>query len=475
MEKTLWQAWKRTVHFMVSPWDDETEEGIESQEELDAREGRLSPSCEQDSSADATLEEDHSLCTNISQQPEKTLSVSTDRECALSHGPLRMVTVNDGAENFMALVLSEDLIAELNGVLRGLNRVDRLQDKSDSRELRHNVTDTVIRRSQEQISELETALAMPETLSGSIGEGALHELDELKHSLSQLETTQGHNANKKEEAEQNLHLERVFQRSRLETFLGMLKSVIPSHHLTDDEASTVDDDDDAAEDDICTTNETSHRENEAESSVLDLEELNLESTKEEYRSKRDTLRWLQGEFEGRRDKYYEQLAEFGEAKENGECSSMSMSDFDRGFLLRSQQLTQALGQAEMDFAEVKAQVLALELDPAALAYMDSTMTIPETAYSVDGMDVMLEAEAIASVDRDFIEYWIQKTIDAGNLGPDEAEDEPDDRSADDWDAESLCPGDSISQVAEGYYREEIDRWRCRCDELRCRSPTLSDA
>ncbi len=450
---------------MVSQWEDEQEgepdrepDTPDSQQGSSAQNGDITPSSNDDTGRADSRRGKTSSCATSNQSAEKAPRLSTDAHDTLSHGPVRIVTINDGAQECMALVLSKDLIKELNGVLQGLNRLDRLHDNSDNNEVRYNVTETIAEESRGQVSELETALQMAEENSAYDHGKVQKELDGLKESLAELESAQEHNNAMKEEAQQALHFERVMQRSRLDAFLHIMKSAMTDRQLIEDSIS-VEEDDEGNAGNIYKSSVTGSR---AETSLLGLEELSIESTKAEYRTKRNTLKWLQSEFDGRRDKYYQQLAEFGEAKENGECSSLGISEFDRRFVWRSQQLSQALTQAEAEFAEAKAQVLALGIHPVDLAELDSNMTIPESTYSVNEVDDIEEAQAIASVNREYIEFWMQQTKDAGNLGPDQEED----RVADDWDVVSLNPGDSISQVAEPYQREEIDRWRSRCSDLR---------
>ncbi|KAI9759982.1 MAG: hypothetical protein M1835_000261 [Candelina submexicana] len=446
---------------MASPWDGESAHSsvtLASQQAVGEEEAQALLLSDDGRSTDArsTMEFPKPQTPRSDVGSQRSLESTASRAelgPPLTNGPVQIVTVNNGDKECLALLLSHDLIGKLNAVLQGMAKVDGLRDRSEACNTVYDMMEMRAADTKQELIELEALRLLPEEQSEGKLDSVDEELTNLRESLKRLQENQKLNEAGKEQADRDLDLGLMYQRSRLDSFLGILTTAMEGYPLIEDLSPDVESDKGSMAHEPETLDD---------STTLSLERLNIESTKEEFKSRRNTVRWLQGQFDGRRDAYYQDLADYEKAKEDGECESIGMSEFDRRFVFASQQLTHDLAEAEEAFRDVTNRANALHIQPTELAEMDSGMEWPEPDYDVDDIDEVQEAQAIASVNRSCVEGWAQHTADTGNLGPDEEED----RVADEWDVESLIPGDSISQVAEPYWRAEIDRWRSRCSDLR---------
>lgn len=124
------------------------------------------------------------------------------------------------------------------------------------------------------------------------------------------------------------------------------------------------------------------------------------------------------------------------------------SQFDGRWVLRNQEITRELIEAEAAFDKAKAAAAEAGLN-IRLDYQESGFADDEE----DGRHSVSEEDCINSAPQPLIHSWLHTIpADAGSSCTDEAD-------VDEWDAESPGLSDSVSVVAEGRERRRIDKWR----------------
>ncbi|KAH8592446.1 hypothetical protein B0O99DRAFT_517557 [Bisporella sp. PMI_857] len=154
---------------------------------------------------------------------------------------------------------------------------------------------------------------------------------------------------------------------------------------------------------------------------------------------------LQDEFEGWKYHYEEELRKYRLDVEDG-IAELEMTAFDNFMLQEHQELSKNLTKAEKEFEEADGKAKALRIVQPANGYFQGSHSDRSLGYN--SLD---EATWIAHVDRDFIHRWLH-TIDKTEVGQVQVSD------CDEWEVKTVELGDSISLVAEGVERKNINRW-----------------
>lgn len=188
----------------------------------------------------------------------------------------------------------------------------------------------------------------------------------------------------------------------------------------------------------------------ADEEMIGEEELERRIAGEELDQATDNLNVLRDEYEGWEGHEKNALLEYQRQIAVGE-SNLPVEEMHNYILQQAMDLTRALIEAEERYEKAAVHARALGLLGNA---------IDQQSHFVDYLDDGEKESFEGSEDgelarRDFIEAW---SLDVSG-SPQEAG-KPE---VDDWDAESIKIGDSLSDVDYTRMRKRIDRWRFICD------------
>ncbi|KAI7229595.1 hypothetical protein KC330_g7371 [Hortaea werneckii] len=141
-----------------------------------------------------------------------------------------------------------------------------------------------------------------------------------------------------------------------------------------------------------------------------------------------------------------------EAVERGEqARDASAEDFDARWVVRIQEMTREVIEAEEAMAEAKRALTDAGID---LFQEDQESCFVDTAD--DGYLGDHEKKLVAQVPGEKIDGWLKEVPDHSSPMS------VDGRDADEWDVGDVDIGDSASTIAEGADRRRIDKWRRIC-------------
>ncbi|KAI9702982.1 MAG: hypothetical protein M1836_008196 [Candelina mexicana] len=189
-----------------------------------------------------------------------------------------------------------------------------------------------------------------------------------------------------------------------------------------------------------------------------MERLYRLATFEELRTNWQKYREATYEFQRHRENYSEYFHGFERDRELGrhDCTS---DTFAQIYVQDGRDATRALVNAEGQYKDVVARARAL-----GVLQNDVEQAFDFIDRSDDGYGEGFDTYLCSTVNRPWVESWLQETVDRDNLDPYIKGSQ--DREIDDWKWKPLDPWDSYSQVADGRWRQEIDRLRSR-ERPRC--------
>ncbi|KAI9877658.1 MAG: hypothetical protein M1830_003177 [Pleopsidium flavum] len=375
------------------------------------------------------LSEDNDLALTIqNEDADATYPQYTD-------GPSRTVTSSDGSKDCLALLLTRDMVANLNNIFSGSGNVDRLEEKVENASREADLAQIFLDQSLALLAGMERT----------------DEINVIKLDMERAEKTLQKASLRRDRLEEELCTEKhnlAYCRGRSEDVLRRVFSdsqLLDEKHLVDEERS------DNGLSQSVPNDEHSVHSRKSEETLLSFDGLNRCATLEEVGKTRRNLQSLQDNFDGREEEYDRDLQEYQQAVEDGSCD-LPQSEFDRIYITNVRNLTACLKVAETEYKDAMARARALGMIDNEFEQESDFVDQVD-----DGYRESHEAEMAAGVDRFFIHSWMDAT--------EETEDPLDDPEVDDsvdWDVKSVEISDSISMVAEGPGRVKIDRWRETC-------------
>ena len=355
-------------------------------------------------------------------------------------GPSRIIMTSDGSKDCIALLLTRDMVDNMNEV--------------------HSYTDKVIKLGAE-VSELEKVVnhaeidigylvaeieALPESPSKGDEEARINrEMEEAKERAQQASRS-------KEISEKDLHWEQLNLTFARDSVQQIVDRVLFESRLLKIDDPVAETEQDKFERLHQSESHQSRCSMHSLETIVSIDELNRRATREEVEMTQQRFHSLNDQFETREAFYDSELREYQDAVEEGTCS-LSQSEFDRILVSNMMVLTRTLIDAEAAFENALARARALKIIDNDLDQESDFVSHEE-----DGYRESREAEMAAGVDRYFIRRWMDATAACEGQ-----EDGPSvDGIDDDWDARTVQISDSISLVAEGRSRVRIDRWRESC-------------
>ena len=244
--------------------------------------------------------------------------------------------------------------------------------------------------------------------------------------------------------------------------------------------------------------------------IITVVHLNRLATYEGMQDREEELQKLQDRFDKRKHRYDQDLFDYNQAVEAGDCS-LSQSSFDRKYISDVRDLTKALADAEVSLEDANSQARALGLIGNAWEQESNFVNHPDDGSYLESLEAMC-----GGVNRGIIEAWMtevpefqkeevtdsqdeESTVSQDEEGTvsrdkegtvsrdkegtvsrievvtvsrdvEDVEDQDGDgwdaetveyQDGDEWDAKSVKISDSVSAVDRGRNRRRIDRWQER--------------
>ena len=180
------------------------------------------------------------------------------------------------------------------------------------------------------------------------------------------------------------------------------------------------------------------------------EELELRAARKELDDAAENLNTLRDEYEGQEAREREAIWRYKCDFAAGEAT-FPIEEMHQYLLQQSMDLVRALIEAEEQCDKAAARARALGL-------LGNTFDQEShfVDYQDDGESTIFDGSDNGEANREFIESWRTNLPKSPQETP-----EPD---VDDWDAESINIGDSLSDVDYSRNRKRIDRWRFICEK-----------
>ena len=176
----------------------------------------------------------------------------------------------------------------------------------------------------------------------------------------------------------------------------------------------------------------------------------------------DLARALEGaesSFDARDDAYNMHYYAWKHAMQEGNCSR-TLTDVDVEYVLEISKRARLLKEAEEAYDE--AVIVAQHLKVLPVQFDQESNFV---SGSDDGYRESADAELCATVDRVFIQRWVDEIAEMtehGAQAPGIEDSESEEEVADEWDVRSVGMSDSVSVVDFSRNRKRIDGWRKIC-------------
>ncbi|KAI9774997.1 MAG: hypothetical protein M1835_005971 [Candelina submexicana] len=442
-------------------------------------------SAQEDQGIVAGAPNSQSPCPSLAQVGHGTIEGPPD--LPFQQGPCKIVTTNHEGTDVLALTLSLSMVVGIMNLLRNNDKVSNIEEvcnkvKKDVEAKKfsvaiyaHEITklkiaaeDPALRQEGEQ--ELD---AMDEELSESMINRLL-EFEQIKKQLPlppaensrrQLERKTDHFNSCKEELTALLRQEerlrtlleslKAQQKGSLDRFQERLGELFKEANLLEEERQENDPpitlpplaETQAAVAQV--TNPVPETPSEAPS----MERLYGLAIFEDFRTNWQKYKEAMYEFQRHKENYSEYFQDFERDRVLGRhhCTS---DTFAQIYVQDGRDATRALINAEGQYKEVEARARAL-----GVLQNDAEQAFDFIDRSDDGYGEGFNAYLSSTVNRPWVESWLQETIDCDNLDLYVKGSQV--REIDDWEWKPLEAWDSYSQVADGRWRQEIDRLRSR--------------
>ena len=378
-------------------------------------------------------------------------SLEPDSESHLVDGLARVISVEEGGKDHLAILISRDMIFTYNEIKDTADKIakkkipiriaernasalkleleeieDTMDTPDDSEDRQHNLEDI-----QSRLLEIEERTSM------------------LKLHLAPLESSLRESTNEF----QSCLVEAFESAPQLETFLRQPQP----NEVEGEEEEEVDEDEEQ---------QRHYHHSEGGSTVISVpsassDQLRQEAAIKDVQMTSWDLMEAHAAFDGRHEDYHQELANYHQLIAMGEIN-YSKTEFDLMNFEHVQGLTQRLrhAEAEHERAKLDAKALKISVDPETGCVFD------------DGYRESQEACLSAHVDRDRIEQWTSNIlIDEDPMALREYR--PID--FDPWEAVPVDIPDSVSCVDTEIYASHIKRWANHCNAVRREQPTNSEA
>ena len=375
-----------------------------------------------------------SMSDNSQPPPEREHHVKDKPQ--FTKGPSRVMMTFDGTTDCMALLLTQRLVTEFNGIIEEIHHIETANRELDEARSKANLAEQTAKEFKAQL----------ETADDSNLRNDLSEKIEAQNQIFIANTGQQESitnlivARNRNLKYRNITFQRIFGGALQDADL-LIVPEIKTEGLNAPQSG------EDRKDSITVP--------EPDESIVSAEELLRRNAYDDWEVTRDNLASARFAFDNREARYDEALMDYQDDLEQGmlRCTE---TDFACEAFERTRGLTRALINAEADYADAvhTAQALGVlvnEVDQESNFVSDIS----------DGYPLSEEASIRAAVDKTFIEYWNDNIEDSG---PEELEELEEPQEPDEWDAQTVGISDSVSVVDYSRNRKRIDRWREMCEQ-----------
>lgn len=430
------------------------------------------PDCRRSRSASESSRNKKAHPQDIMPTSVRAVELMKNHQSQFTEGPARLVVVNDGSKDCLALLLTETFVAKTRDLYEDSHHLSGKQ--GPLQQLRWDV-----QKAEASLRQVKESLERAESEE---------QADKLQELAEKRESELIESRHRKDDVEEGAELlqsrisaSRIYTKWVLETAMGEANLLEAHRPLTPFIVADTEDDEDASE--IYNRRNSVSNDDETQDAVqtsgvpsqqpvrsvtdteaptnsedgLADEDSIRQAAWEDYNDKLTTFYQVQAIFDDRHQAYETQLAKFKNGVKMG-IYNMSRSEFDRHRVQYGQKLTRALIEAEEAFDAAKAYAKALgatgsdyEQTNVYGGYAESTPESEMASYN-------------ASRDHSNIYSWmidIPESDHSNGFEPVEL---------DDWDAKEVDQTDSISQIDFEEYRKPIDQWQYECSLARGDGP-----
>ena len=353
-----------------------------------------------------------------------------------TEGPCRIVMTSDGTKDCMALLLTQRLTTEFNGIIEEIRYLEIANKELDEVRSKANVAEQTAKELNAELEKAEDPDLINDISKKIEAQNQIFIANiDQRESLTQSIVARNQNLKYR-----HIAFQRIFGGALQDANL-MNPPEVKIEGLNPPQAAR-------DRQDSITVSEN-------DESPVSLEELFRRNAYDDLEFARENLADAQTAFDSRHVKYKRALYEFLIDLNEG-TTSCTQSTFDRLALERMQDLTRALIDAEADYEPAVKRAKALgvlmnELDQESNFASDMS----------DGYRISAETSMRAAVDSTFIQSWNDDIVSSG---PEELEELEEPEDPEDWDAQTVGISDSVSVVDRSRNRRRIDRWREMCGQ-----------
>ncbi len=365
-------------------------------------------------------------------------------------GEARIIGAHDGFKNCFALLLNEDMVSKLQAITEASRRLNLIENDFEDAKLQATVTEVNMNQIKDSLEATDNE----------------EEADRIRAAIEQEESRLSQANEKRDDLEfdvtnlkHSLEASMAYSHDFFERVLGEANLLA----ITEPEPEAVPS---ALQTPIPISRRNSTALSQSSQSSISSEERNRRALCEEVEFKINALQKLEYEFYHRRRKYEQEREVWRQEVQEGVCQ-VSKSVFDNACLADQSQMTRNLIEAEeaRDDAVSRAWKLGvLENNSERSSHFIDDVD--------DGYSLSLETSMKATVDRGFIDDWINGVSESREkliLQLDSEEDESGDAK---WDVRSVGMSESFSIVAESRNQKRIRRWEETCEIERQESERL---
>ncbi|MCJ1223948.1 hypothetical protein MMC12_000591 [Toensbergia leucococca] len=385
------------------------------------------------------VSETQDLC-EANSHPQRPISMNTvghetQETVQYTEGLSRVIIANDGTKDCLAVLLTQEMVSQLNQIIGKSSQVKAIESRFDDTRREANILRIYVEQSKGLIEATDN-----EEEKAKLGQEISEKEEEILSGREEREYME----------------EEVKMEKRSLEFLRIGMEELFSHILAEADLLNLPESEDKSYPGALGTPNNAQQStlssgnNKSKASLEDLYRRRLYEDVQLAKQKVDVM---QKAFDTRHADYEQDLMAYQQAVFDGECD-LPRTQFDLLGVEADQILTRAVIDAEAGLKEAKERARNI----GAL----STTWDQESNFRAqsDGYADSYEASAAASVNRNFIEAWMEGVESARNNFDDPVEPP----ELDDWNARSVEISDSISMVDYGPRREKIDRWRATCEQ-----------
>ncbi|KAL9603826.1 MAG: hypothetical protein Q9219_000935 [cf. Caloplaca sp. 3 TL-2023] len=373
---------------------------------------------------------------------------------AVLDGPIQMVITEIDSKKHAAILVTEELVKDMTGLLEESSKLDRLQGKLLEAKQKVELIDLNVRDFEESIEEAESQ----------------EEIDKLREEMSRYQSTLPEDIERRDNLQRYADIYRIEMDCFQQSILDTLRTVLTDAGLVKTHVEKIDFEttgsDEIHGDGGANQYADSEREYAADEadyscrspSEISIDELYRRAVNEEVGQKWTEFREAENEFDARHEQYYVQLNHFRQRQHQGPCS-MTQTEFDHLDLQLTKELGDGMAAAEDAYEEAAARW-------HKLGGRDDDQESGFVTDEYDGYPLSWEDAGIAAAPRPFIEDWLQG-IPEIEYFPDQAdldrttgeEFEQEDRGdRDELDVRSARMSDTWSSRDLTRNRRRIERW-----------------